>query len=240
MLVWAHRGYHKDAVENSVSAFHQAETYDFHGIELDIRITKCDTPILYHDATLERHYHVAKAIKDMTYSEIQDEIQGRGAIETLQDGLMAIQKIMRNNKHFQVNLEIKPFINMDYKKLAVIMKACLHTVHEFKDRVLLSSFDFKILQTLHEHYPDWRLGYLTTSLREHNMDQIASLPFYSVHCSHMHMIDPISLYYLYTLRYQSDKKLFFYTIKRPFGYWWCRFLGGDGVFSDIFIKTAQS
>jgi len=49
MLVFAHRGYHKDAPENTLEAFRHPKDRGADGIETDVRIDRAGIPILYHD-----------------------------------------------------------------------------------------------------------------------------------------------------------------------------------------------
>lgn len=54
MNLWAHRGAHADAVENTMAAFEAAIALDAHGVELDVRATADAAVVVFHDADLER------------------------------------------------------------------------------------------------------------------------------------------------------------------------------------------
>ncbi len=70
----AHRGYHninKGIPENSMLSFSEAVRYGY-TIELDVRLTKDDKIIVFHDANLKRVCGVNKRVDDLTYKEILD------------------------------------------------------------------------------------------------------------------------------------------------------------------------
>ena len=68
----AHRGYHnnkKGIPENSVLAFKKAIDNNYL-IELDVRLTKDQKLVVFHDDNLKRVCGVNKRVKDLTYREL--------------------------------------------------------------------------------------------------------------------------------------------------------------------------
>lgn len=67
----AHRGVYdnKTIPENSVKAFETAIAYGY-CIELDVRLTKDDVPVVFHDATLVRMCGIDKRVCDCNYEEL--------------------------------------------------------------------------------------------------------------------------------------------------------------------------
>ncbi|TVQ34700.1 MAG: glycerophosphodiester phosphodiesterase [Geminicoccaceae bacterium] len=53
-LIVAHRGASADAPENTLRAFREAERQGARAIEFDVRLARCGTPVVLHDATLRR------------------------------------------------------------------------------------------------------------------------------------------------------------------------------------------
>lgn len=69
---YAHRGLFKndsDSPENSLPAFKAAVDAGY-GIELDVRLTKDNIPVVFHDATLDRMCNVTGKVSDFTYNEL--------------------------------------------------------------------------------------------------------------------------------------------------------------------------
>lgn len=68
----AHRGFfnNEDVPENSMPAFLAAVERGY-GIELDVRLTKDEQVVVFHDATLLRMCGVAKKVAECTYEELR-------------------------------------------------------------------------------------------------------------------------------------------------------------------------
>jgi glycerophosphoryl diester phosphodiesterase len=56
--------------ENSRSAFREAVRKGY-AVELDVRLTKDEIPVVFHDATLLRMCGVEKKVSDCTYEELR-------------------------------------------------------------------------------------------------------------------------------------------------------------------------
>lgn len=71
---YAHRGLHNNstnAPENSLKAFQLAIENEY-GIEFDVRLTKDNIPIIFHDYSLMRVCGVNKNVCELTYKELQE------------------------------------------------------------------------------------------------------------------------------------------------------------------------
>lgn len=71
---YAHRGLHdndSDAPENSLKSFKKAVENGY-GIELDIRLTKDDIAVVFHDKTLKRVCGIDEKVRDLNYEELKD------------------------------------------------------------------------------------------------------------------------------------------------------------------------
>ena len=69
---YAHRGMHDNitiAPENSIGAFKLAIENQY-GIELDVRLTKDNIPVVFHDAALKRVCGLDKSVRDLTFEEL--------------------------------------------------------------------------------------------------------------------------------------------------------------------------
>ncbi len=74
--VIAHRGYcGGGAKENTLPAFRAASDAGVWGIELDLRWTSDDVPVISHDATPERVFGEPTPIGAMTFNELRSRIQ---------------------------------------------------------------------------------------------------------------------------------------------------------------------
>jgi glycerophosphoryl diester phosphodiesterase len=98
MLILSHRGYHDQAPENTLAAFEAAIALGADGIETDIRLSRDQVPILFHDRLAPDGREVA----DVSQSELST-IMGY-AIPTLES---ALQLPLHGSPNFLWNLELK-------------------------------------------------------------------------------------------------------------------------------------
>jgi len=71
MKFYAHRGASADFPEHTLAAYLGAIEQGAFGFECDIRITKDETPILWHDANMKKEANNAAIIANKTYAEIK-------------------------------------------------------------------------------------------------------------------------------------------------------------------------
>lgn len=70
-LIIAHRGSSALAPENTFAAFQRAIEDAADGIEFDVRLTKDNVPVIFHDATLKRIAKINDRISDLTFKELE-------------------------------------------------------------------------------------------------------------------------------------------------------------------------
>ncbi len=92
---FAHRGLHdqeRGIPENSLGAFERAAARGY-GMELDVRLTKDQVPVVFHDSTLERMCGIDRRLEDCTWEELQAyRLQGTEyGIPSLEQVLAAVR-----------------------------------------------------------------------------------------------------------------------------------------------------
>ena len=70
MLLFAHRGYHAEAPENSLAAFEAAVRLGVDGIETDVRLSRDGLPVIIHDRVTPRQ----RAVAGLTRREIEADV----------------------------------------------------------------------------------------------------------------------------------------------------------------------
>jgi glycerophosphoryl diester phosphodiesterase len=78
MKVLAHRGNHHDALENSLQAFKAIKQTSVNGVELDIRLSKDGTVLVFHDEDLLRLFDKEMKIADLTFEQINEIATQKG------------------------------------------------------------------------------------------------------------------------------------------------------------------
>ena len=70
MLIYAHRGASADFPELTLAAYEGAVAQGADGFECDVRLTKDDVPVLWHNATMLERAANRGLIAEMTYKEV--------------------------------------------------------------------------------------------------------------------------------------------------------------------------
>ncbi|HET8794967.1 MAG TPA: glycerophosphodiester phosphodiesterase [Arthrobacter sp.] len=131
-VAFAHRGFSRDGLENSLQAFKDAAALGFGYLETDVHTTSDGVVLLFHDETLNRVTDGRGAIKDHTYAELQQvKIGGREPIPTLDELLTALPGTC-------INIDIKDAFSI------LPLKDVLDR-HDAYDRVCITSFSDKRL-----------------------------------------------------------------------------------------------
>lgn len=129
-IAFAHRGFSRDGLENSLQAFKNAAGLGFGYVETDVHTTSDGVVMLFHDNTLERVTDGTGAIKDHTYAELREvRIGGREPIPTLDELLAELPDV-------KINIDIK-----DPSSITPL-KDVLDRYDAY-DRVCISSFSDK-------------------------------------------------------------------------------------------------
>ena len=130
-----HRGNCKDFTENSLEALNSAcENYD--GFETDIRLTKDSYWIVNHDSDCHRIHNKNFIIKETDLIDILFETK-----------IFRLKKLLFTNNYVNkfINIEIKEKYQ-DCNKISRI--ALINTLLKFKNKILVSSFDWNGLNLL--------------------------------------------------------------------------------------------
>ena len=154
-LIFAHRGAHSTEPENSLEAFQQALAMGCDGIELDVRLTANEEMVVFHDRRLKRMTGDRNRVDKVSSQYLQGlNLNGdpTAKIPTLAQVLDLI------GHQAWINLEIKPRL---FRNNGALQKL-VDLLRQFRlvDNVIVSSFNFKIIQEFHELAPEFHLGFI--------------------------------------------------------------------------------
>ncbi|MBW7888498.1 MAG: hypothetical protein H3C35_09090 [Bacteroidetes bacterium] len=151
-LIIAHRGFSDEAPENSLAAFQRAVDADADMLELDVRLSSDNIPVVFHDKHLQRTSGAKGSVQEKTAEQLTAVDNGswfspkfhRERIPLLADILAAF----KNETRF--NIEIKPDIQSTDTLSAV--EIVLQEVKKAKvlARVLFTSFNHSMIKELTE------------------------------------------------------------------------------------------
>ncbi len=157
-----HRGCAGYAPENTLEGIHTAADMGVEWVELDVKLTKDQIPILFHDEDLDRTTGMSGNIADLTLSDVKELDAGSwfgesfiGAkIPTLEE---AVDVFLERN--LGLNLEIKPCPGRE-KETAEAALDVLSAIWDDHSRVLISSFQHVSLEAAFDVAEDWHRGLL--------------------------------------------------------------------------------
>jgi glycerophosphoryl diester phosphodiesterase len=133
MKFYAHRGASADFPEHTMAAYRGAIEQGAHGFECDIRITKDEVPILWHDASMKKQANNAAIVANKTYAEIKQIYPTVMALNELLD--LAIE----NKK--SLALEIKHPVPTGNR----VEELVIAELHKRKDAITKSGIDIAIM-----------------------------------------------------------------------------------------------
>lgn len=152
----AHRGVHDDNIlENSLLSFKLAIDKKYI-IELDVRLTKDNEVIVYHDNTLKRLFNIRKEIENLTLKEIKNVSKD---IPTLEETIKFV------NDKVPLLIEIK---GNDINTI----KETMEILNNYKGRYAVQSFSPLILYWLRKNYKNVLRGQLACNFDFRDMNKI--------------------------------------------------------------------
>ena len=154
MLIYGHRGACVDVRPNTVEAFEWAIGQGADGVELDVRRTRDGALIVYHD---DRSAPDARPFAELDLAEIKST---NPWVPTLDEAWESL------GPRALLNIEIKNIYGQaDYDPTQRVAIELVRWIadHDTGDRILVSSFNTRALETLKDLDPDIRTGLLSMS-----------------------------------------------------------------------------
>ncbi len=146
MLIFGHRGMPTRHVqENTLLSFLQAIQAGADGIEFDVRVSKDGELVVGHDRDLSRIAGTGQTMSDLTVKELKAlTLRGAGQILTFGEITESIPSPV------QLDIEVK-----DVKAVPLLITK-LKTSTQLRERSIISSFNFNVLEELKKDLPDVR------------------------------------------------------------------------------------
>jgi len=133
MKFYAHRGASADFPEHTMAAYLGAIEQGALGFECDIRITKDEIPILWHDAHMKKEANNAAIIANRTYAQIKDIYPAVMTLSELLDLAIANKKSLA--------LETKHPVPTGNR----VEELVIAELHKRKDAIIKSGIDIAIM-----------------------------------------------------------------------------------------------
>ena len=132
----SHRGNSKKFIENSFEAFNSVIQMGYKHIETDLRMTKDNEVIAFHDPDLKRLFNLDLQVKDLTFNKIANLFKEKNcSLLTLEDALKKFPEI-----HFNIDLKVKEVIQDSIKvveNLNAFNRVCFASFHSSHTKKIL-------------------------------------------------------------------------------------------------------
>jgi glycerophosphoryl diester phosphodiesterase len=171
-----HRGAAGYAPENTLESIATAADMGIEWVEFDVKLTKDQVPILFHDESLERTTNGGdRPVAEITFEEIRaleagswfaDSFAGI-KIPTLEE---ALEVVIEHG--MGLNLEIKPCPGRE-KETAEAALDILSQVWDEPDKLLISSFSHVSMETALDMAPEYNRGFLLPKDWPENWQELA-------------------------------------------------------------------
>jgi len=159
-----HRGDPSRFPENTLPSLAGALAVGARSVEFDVRVAACGTPVLFHDATLERTTDGTGILAEHTHAELLELDAGgwfdpsfRGTrIPTLEAALRATLHAPAPRRARRVYMELKSIREAgDLPRILEILRRL-----EAMENVVAISLDYALLRSLRSLSPELKLGYV--------------------------------------------------------------------------------
>ncbi len=160
--VISHRGANRVAPQNTIPAFEKSLEIGCDGFETDIHLTADGYPVICHNYTIDETSNGSGNVKDKTLAELRTYDFGSYYDKKFEGTtLPTLEEFLAVSKKGDIeimNIEIKPPLDGNYEIVAKTIDA----VKEYGlfDRLLISSFDPKVLVECKKVDPKCKTGFL--------------------------------------------------------------------------------
>ncbi|BCB02285.1 glycerophosphodiester phosphodiesterase [Bacillus sp. KH172YL63] len=158
-LVIAHQGGKHLAPGNTIEAFRNATALGVDVIETDIHITKDGHLVTIHDPTVDATTNGTGFVKDYTLKELQhldaayyfQDLEGNFSYRGKHVYVPTLEEVFQRFPDMRVNIEIKDDNPEDRMEEIIEKLWMLIEEYEMEDKVLIASFDQKIINLFESH-----------------------------------------------------------------------------------------
>jgi glycerophosphoryl diester phosphodiesterase len=218
------------APENTLAGLRLASRLGYQGVEVDVKLTRDDVPILMHDDDLERtsNGHGPVARQTLTQLAMLDAgawLDPRFAGEPIPTLAATAALCIENG--LWANLEIKPCPGREEATGTIAATAAATLWQNTAARPLLSSFSVTALEAARAVAPDLARGLLVEEFSEQALRQAAQLGCVSIHCYYRSVDADVA-----AKAHEAGFGLLCYTVNDTTSASWLSLAGVDCIVTD--------
>ena len=183
----AHRGGGKLAPENTLGAIRLGASMGFRGVEFDVMLAGCGTPVLIHDETLRRTTNGRGDVAHTPYGELAKLDAGawhsrafRGETIPRYDDAVGLCRDLG----LWANVEIKPATGFERRSGEAVARATRELWRGSAHPPVLSSFSTVALAAARSVAPELPRGLLVGRIPPHWQELMRDLECVALHCNY--------------------------------------------------------
>lgn len=241
--VIAHRGSNKKAPQNTLPAFRQAIADGTDGFETDVHLTKDKKLVICHNYTIDKTSDGRGDITSYTLGELKkfdfgsyfgNEFAGV-TLPTLDEFL----DLVKDSDAEIINIELKSQKNRSTE----IVRRTLDAVKEkgVLERVIISSFDPRILKAVKAEEPKCRTAFLYP-INDPHVCRFIAVPFFiakAINADILHPAYPFVTPPFVKIAHKLGFKVNVWTVNEPSTVRFLAACGVDGIITDCPGRTRE-
>lgn len=147
-IVLAHRGGSRLAPEHTMIAFEKAHSLGVDGFEIDIRLTKDEEIVVFHDESVDRTSDGTGSIKDYTLQELKqlnfgyhfEDLDGQFPYKEEKVEIVSLRELFEAFPNLYINIDIKD--HPDTYEGSLMPSKLWRLIEEFEaqNRIVITSF----------------------------------------------------------------------------------------------------
>lgn len=236
MIRIAHRGMNHIALQNTLPAFQAARDAGVDGIELDVQLAKCGTPMVFHDDELHDLFGMPGTVQDYSASELSAMVSPLATkfpeIPAKSMGVPRLSEVLELMKGsgMLINVEIKSS-NVQWNSPT---RATHQVMREYRQDFIVSCFNPIELVRMHRHDAGLPLALLFGVDTPHGLNLgwpaplLTAMRLDAIHPSHelvsKTMVDNA---------HERGLRVNVWTVNNAHWAGWLEGIGVDGIISDV-------
>ncbi len=149
-VVVAHRGASGNFPENTISAYKEALKYGIQILEIDVRLTRDNEIVAFHDEALNRIANINSSIEELSTNEISNIDAGEWFGNNFKEKIPTLREvidIIKDNAYLIIELKSNNNREIFSQKLFEIIDE-----KNYNDFVLLASFDANLIKLIKQNH----------------------------------------------------------------------------------------
>ena len=193
-IIIAHRGFADNCRENTLEAYQKAIDLSADAIELDVRKTKDNVFISFHDEVIG-----AKQVSQLTYTEINDLA---GNLNFHVPTLEEVLKLVRGKIKLDIELKEKGY---EIETIDLVLEYLI------PEEFIITSFKFESLLNTKINFPQIKTGLIIDNNTATNLNIINHLSNLDCFALHLNLINSN----WFKIGKENSKDIFIWTVNEP-------------------------